>query len=77
MHDALKKRFRDEPILQRRVEDFAMCKKACDEELRCVAFSFLKTAPADSNNCQMFKLSKGYYFDPTSDSGFKEQAAAQ
>jgi PAN domain len=73
MQDALKKRFRDDPILKRRVDDFPKCKKACKDEIKCVAFSYLKTAPTGSDNCQMFKLSKGYYFDPESDSGYKEQ----
>jgi hypothetical protein len=73
MRDSLKRRFRDDPILQRRTNDFPQCKKACEDEFKCVAFSFLKSVGTAENNCQMFKLSKGYYFDPTSDSGFKEQ----
>lgn len=52
--------------------DFSACRSACEENLQCVAFNFLKR-PAREDNCQMFKFSDGYERDPSGDAGFKHQ----
>jgi PAN domain len=66
------RRFRDKPILQSKVNDFNKCKAACAKEIRCVAFSYLKSENK-LENCQFFNGSVGPYNDPTADSGYKEQ----
>jgi hypothetical protein len=68
------RRFRDVPFEQQHVEDFQTCRNACESNLSCVAFTFLKKTPTDNNNCQMFRFSDGYYSDPSADSGIKQQA---
>ena len=60
------------PIARKRVADFQQCKSACWNELRCVAFSFLKGVKG-AQNCDLFNLAGAYQPDVSADSGFKFQ----
>jgi hypothetical protein len=66
------KRFRDDAIARASVADFQSCKKSCADDLRYVAFSFLRTVK-DAENCEKFQHSDGYYHDGSADSGYKQQ----
>jgi hypothetical protein len=66
------RRFLDTPIARKRVADFQQCKSACWNELRCVAFSFLKGVKG-AQNCDLFNLAGAYQPDVSADSGFKFQ----
>jgi PAN domain len=66
------KRFRDEAIARVSAANFQGCEKSCADDLRCVAFSFLKTVK-NGENCEKFKYSDGYYHDESADSGYKQQ----
>ena len=48
-----RKRFRDKPIITKRVDGFDACWSACGSELRCIAFTYLKTK-SRGENCEMF-----------------------
>ncbi len=55
-----------------RVTDFAACKSACNENLLCVAFNFLKREDR-ADNCEMYKMSDSNSADTSVDAGYKYQ----
>jgi hypothetical protein len=56
-----------------KVNDFAACRSACNGELSCVAFNFLKRENR-ADNCEMYKMSDGYKDDTSVDAGYKYQS---
>jgi hypothetical protein len=65
-------RFGKDPIVRKSVSNFDACRAACADELRCVAFTFLKSA-RNTENCELFRLTNVYERDPSADSGYKYQ----
>ena len=47
---------------------------SCDDESRCVAFTFLKTTVKNSANCELFRLTGASTRDSATDSGYKFQS---
>jgi hypothetical protein len=58
---------------QKRASDLEACKKTCFDELRCVAFSFMKNKK-QGDNCESFNVSEGLLENSSVDSGYKYQS---
>ena len=56
-----------------RTSGFDSCRTACNANLACVAFNYIK-ATQSGDNCEMYKSSDGRTSDSSTDSGFKYQA---
>jgi hypothetical protein len=68
------KRFSGNPIARDSVYDFEECKTLCENDIKCVAFSFLK-ANERAANCERFNQSEdGYFSESSVDSGWKQQS---
>ena len=65
-------RMRGDVTISKKAVDYAGCSSACEDNLQCVAFNFLKRA-GNGDNCQMFKLSDGHDNDNAVDAGYKYQ----
>ncbi|MGE0849188.1 MAG: PAN domain-containing protein [Hyphomicrobiaceae bacterium] len=70
MFSARNKIFKDNPIESTRQDSLKQCESRCDGELRCIAFSYIKT----SKQCQLFNGTVGPYADQAADSGYKRQS---
>jgi Trypsin-like peptidase domain/PAN domain len=66
------RRMRGDVTISKAVADYATCSSACEDNLQCVTFNFLKRA-GRGDNCQMFKLSDGHDQDNAVDAGYKYQ----
>jgi hypothetical protein len=64
-----RKKFVDRPLSSAPMASYEACYASCNETAACVAFTFGK----DSNVCQMFANTDGYFYDEKFDSGFKRQ----
>jgi hypothetical protein len=53
----------------KRVRKFEDCRAACDENLHCVAFNFIKNRSTD--NCELYKIADNHIRDTEVDSGYK------
>ena len=63
---------RGDVMISQKTTNYAACSSACEENLKCVAFNFLKRAGGE-DNCRMFKLSDGHDNDNAVDAGYKHQ----
>jgi PAN domain len=65
--------FNGTPIANVYVDDFAECQNICQKDLKCVAFSFLKSKQS-VQNCKMYSEAQGGYSPNNSaDIGWKQQ----
>lgn len=53
--------------------NFPACRSACEDNLQCIAFNFLKRTDG-ADNCEMYKMSDGYARDTSVDGGYKVQS---
>jgi tetratricopeptide (TPR) repeat protein len=65
-------RLGSDAIASKRVASFDACRDTCASELRCIAFTFLKSVK--TANCELFALTHAPEKDASSDSGYKYQA---
>lgn len=63
------KKFVDEPISTQTVANYEGCMSSCDTLPACVALTHEK----QTNSCNLFATTLGYYYDEKFDSGFKRQ----
>jgi hypothetical protein len=69
---------RGDVMISQKTTSYAACSSArednltCKDNLKCVAFNFLKRAGGE-DNCRMFKLSDGHDNDNAVDAGYKHQ----
>jgi hypothetical protein len=63
---------RGDVMISQKTTNYAACSSACEDNLKCVAFNFLKR-PGGEDNCRMFKLSDGHDNDNAIDAGYKHQ----
>jgi len=63
---------RGDVMISQKTTSYAACSSACEDNLKCVAFNFLKRAGGE-DNCRMFKLSDGHDNDNAVDAGYKHQ----
>ncbi len=54
------------------VANFPACKSACEGEIKCIAFNFLKES-GRSDNCELYQLVSDHVRDASVDSGYKRQ----
>jgi Trypsin-like peptidase domain/PAN domain len=65
-------RMRGDVNISKKTPDYASCNSACQDNIKCVTFNFLKRS-GTADNCQMFNLSDGHDNDNTVDAGYKHQ----
>ena len=61
--------FTDLPLKETSTPEYQTCRKTCQGDIHCVAFSYLRAA----GKCKMFNRVEGYYRDDAYDSGYKWQ----
>jgi hypothetical protein len=69
-----KKRIKDDEVGHQRTADLEQCGNKCMENEECLAFTFLKDADHQTDNCLAFSAAHNVVEDRSAESGFKWQS---